>query len=81
MYSKNVEAVLRKKKIGIGDRVKVSKDGKFHEGFLMPRIELGDRNSVILKLDNGYNIGIEFKDLDPGMLEKIGQFYPDILKN
>ena len=26
----------------------------------MPRIELGDENSLILKLVNGYNIGIKF---------------------
>jgi len=27
----------------------------------MPRIELGDRNSIVLKLDNGYNIGVRFE--------------------
>ena len=47
--------------------------------------EVVDVNGIIRRVEKGdeevYYIGIEFKDLDPGMLEKIGQFYPDILKN
>ncbi|MEM5790988.1 MAG: Glu-tRNA(Gln) amidotransferase subunit GatD [Candidatus Aenigmatarchaeota archaeon] len=61
MYSKEIEAILKSKKIGIGDRISVSKKGKKYEGILMPRIELGDTSCLVLKLENGYNVGIKFE--------------------
>jgi len=61
LYSKEIESLLKSKKIEVGDRVIVSKKGKKYEGILMPRIELGDTSCLILKLDNGYNIGIKFE--------------------
>ncbi|MEM5812596.1 MAG: Glu-tRNA(Gln) amidotransferase subunit GatD [Candidatus Aenigmatarchaeota archaeon] len=61
MYSKNIESELKKKKIRIGERVVVTKAGKAYEGLLMPRIELGDANCLVIKLDNGYNIGVRFE--------------------
>ena len=61
MYSKEIESLLKSKKIEVGDRVIVSKKGRKYEGILMPRIELGDTSCLILKLDNGYNIGIKFE--------------------
>ncbi|TAL48011.1 Glu-tRNA(Gln) amidotransferase subunit GatD [archaeon] len=56
MYSAQIEKFLKAKKISIGDRVKVGQ----YEGILMPRIELGDTSSLVIKLDNGYNIGVKF---------------------
>ena len=41
-----------------GDRVKVVTDDEIREGILMPNEET---DSVVIKLDNGYNIGIERK--------------------
>ena len=41
-----------------GDRVKVTTDDEIKEGVLMPNEET---DSVVVKLDNGYNIGIERK--------------------
>ncbi len=58
-YSKKLETELVKKKINVGDRVSLNKSGTRYEGILMPRIELGDPNCLIIKLDNGYNIGLE----------------------
>jgi len=55
-YSKQVQTALKKFKIG--DRIAVTKNNKTYEGLLMPRTELGDVNSIVLKLDSGYNIGI-----------------------
>ncbi|MHC4479338.1 MAG: Glu-tRNA(Gln) amidotransferase subunit GatD [Planctomycetota bacterium] len=60
MYSGKVQKVLLKNGIKVGDRVLVEKSGKRYEGLLMPRIELGNRNAVVMKLDNGYNIGVDF---------------------
>jgi glutamyl-tRNA(Gln) amidotransferase subunit D len=59
-YSQKIRNALKRKKIKIGDRISVSKGKQTYEGLLMPRSEIGDTNSVVLKLDNGYNIGIRF---------------------
>ena len=61
MYSQDIELLLKSKKIKIGDRVSVTKDKLVYEGILMPRIELGDSSSLVVKLPNGYNIGIKYE--------------------
>jgi glutamyl-tRNA(Gln) amidotransferase subunit D len=61
MYSEEIQKVLKKKKIEVGDRVRVTKGKKIFEGILMPRIELGDTSCLVIKLDNGYNVGIKFE--------------------
>jgi glutamyl-tRNA(Gln) amidotransferase subunit D len=60
-YSQKIRNVLKKKKIKIGTRISVVKGKQCYEGLLMPRSEIGDTNSIVLKLDNGYNIGIRFE--------------------
>jgi len=62
MYSGKVAEILRKNKIEVGDRVKIVKSGKRYEGILMPRTKTSEMGYVAIKLDNGYNIGIEFTD-------------------
>lgn len=53
-----------------GDTVNIiTKDGSYF-GILMPRPEILDDNFVILKLDNGYNIGIEKKKIQKTELVK-----------
>ncbi len=47
---------MSRKQIDIGDRVRIIKRGEIYEGLLMPRI--GKNNFFTIKLDNGYNIGI-----------------------
>jgi len=42
-----------------GDIVKVHTEEQAYEGILMPRPEIFDENYTVIKLDNGYNIGIE----------------------
>jgi len=64
MYSQKVQRVLKRKKIKVGDKIKLTKNKKSFEGILMPRIELGDKNSLVIKLDNGYNLGMR---LDGGI--------------
>jgi len=55
MYSKEIREILSDKNIETGDRVKVN--GK--EGRLMPKPQTGDQDIINLKLDSGYNIGLE----------------------
>lgn len=60
MYSDKIQQVLEQEDIEIGDRVKIS--GR--EGKLMPKPENGDPDTVILKLDSGYNIGLETEQIE-----------------
>jgi glutamyl-tRNA(Gln) amidotransferase subunit D len=46
-----------------GDRVKIITEKEEFEGVLMPRPELLEKGFTIIKLDNGYNIGIEDKKI------------------
>lgn len=41
-----------------GDRVKITTKQNTYEGIVMPRPELADKEHVVLKLDNGYNVGV-----------------------
>ncbi len=54
--------------IETGDRVRIDKGGKSFEGHLMPRTELGGENHIVIKLDSGYNIGI---DITKAAVEKL----------
>ncbi len=59
MYSEGLEAVFTKKKIEIGDRIKIG-DKEILEGVLMPRPETDNNNIIVLKLSNGYNVGVSY---------------------
>jgi glutamyl-tRNA(Gln) amidotransferase subunit D len=41
-----------------GDLIELKHKDGTHKGVLMPRLELADDKHIVLKLDNGYNIGI-----------------------
>lgn len=61
MYSTEVELLLKSKKIKVGDRLRLIKGNLTYDGILMPRIGLGDPSVIVIKLSNGYNIGIKFE--------------------
>lgn len=60
-YSPEIKNALKRIKADVGDRISVKKGGNIYEGIIMPRIELGDTSSIVIKLDNGYNIGIKYE--------------------
>ena len=43
------------------DRVRVVKGDRIYEGIVIPRPEIFDDEHIVLKLDNGYNVGINIK--------------------
>jgi len=54
-----------------GDRVKIKKGRKSYEGRLMPHHRFSGEDIVTIKLDNGYNVGIEMEDgMDIELIEK-----------
>ncbi len=69
-YSDRVKTLLKKKGIEIFDRIGVKYKTLHLEGILLPRPYVGDRDCLILKLDNGYNIGINIVNIDDIWLVK-----------
>jgi glutamyl-tRNA(Gln) amidotransferase subunit D len=67
---KTFEAV-KKAHAEIGDIIRVAKGSEIYEGILIPRSEYGDERHVVVKLKNGYNIGVEITP--DTKIEKIGE--------
>jgi glutamyl-tRNA(Gln) amidotransferase subunit D len=65
MYSGKLGNLLKMKSIQVGDRIVVRKGtkGKRKEiaGLLMPQTGAGNPNTMIIKLDSGYNIGLRYE--------------------
>jgi glutamyl-tRNA(Gln) amidotransferase subunit D len=61
-----------------GDNVVVYATDNTYEGILMPRPELLDENIVVIKLDSGYNIGIDKKNITK--IELKSKYNPKIKK-
>lgn len=71
LYSHELLALFKSKKIEVGYRIQVQKNNVNYEGILMPRIKAGDQTTVVIKLDNGYNIGIKYeKDVKVKLLAR-----------
>ncbi|QGA80227.1 Glu-tRNA(Gln) amidotransferase subunit GatD [Candidatus Nanohalobium constans] len=64
MYSENIQQLLENKNIETGDRIQVN--GR--KGRLMPKPGTGDPEILNLKLDSGYNIGLEPEEIE--LIEK-----------
>lgn len=62
MYSKEILDFFKKNGINIGDKVSISSKDMALDGEIMPKTEAGDRSTIVVKLDNGYNTGIKFSD-------------------
>ncbi|WEL23230.1 Glu-tRNA(Gln) amidotransferase subunit GatD [Candidatus Nanohalovita haloferacivicina] len=60
MYSEQIRGRLEEKDIEIGDTIKVND----REGRLMPKPESGDPAVVVLKLESGYNVGLEPENIE-----------------
>lgn len=69
MYSSKLRSLLKKKGIEIGDGVEISAPGGKFSGILMPRPS-GAPDTFVLKLPNGYNIGIGSSDAQIRLLKK-----------
>jgi len=61
---------LKKFGVEIGAVIKIATDGDLFEGTLMPRYELADDKHIVIKLKNGYNVGIR---ISPNIkIERVG---------
>lgn len=57
-YKGKALKMLKEVRAEIGDLIRVLKDEEIFEGVLIPRSEFGDDKHIVVKLKNGYNIGI-----------------------
>lgn len=57
-YRGKVLKFLLSSKVEIGSMVEVASGEARYKGILMPRYELSDEGHIVIKLQNGYNIGI-----------------------
>jgi len=60
---------LKSNSIVIGDSVRVESE-LVYSGIIMPRYEHSDENHIVLKLNSGYNVGLELKKIQN--IQKIG---------
>ena len=77
MYSDAVQRAIDSAGAKPGDKVRLTKGAKVFEGILLPRPDVGDADCIVLKLPNGYNVGIEFRGAKLERLAegaKLGQF-------
>ncbi len=70
-YSPVVEKLLKKHGIEIGHRIAVEKGSNIYEGIVMPNT--GDPNLLALKLENGYNVGL---DISGAKIKKLDSAKP-----
>ncbi len=61
-YKGFAKELLASESVEVGDRIRIKKDDMIYEGMLLDRAEDADDKHLVLKLDNGYNIGVEIKD-------------------
>ncbi len=62
MYSSKLEALFKKYDVKVMDRVRAVSKGEEFEGELMPKTDAGDQDTIIIKLDSGYNVGIAYSN-------------------
>ncbi len=75
MYSKKIQDLLKKAKVG--EELSVEKNGREYNGVLLPNTDFSDPDVLILKLNNGYNIGIRY---DRTMILKKGGKEPKVVR-
>ncbi|WP_295721821.1 Glu-tRNA(Gln) amidotransferase subunit GatD [uncultured Methanobrevibacter sp.] len=68
-YKKNSKKFLSNGNVTIGDTVKVSKNNTSYKGILLDRSEDAEDNYIVLKLDSGYNLGINIENASIELIE------------
>ena len=64
------EQFLKAHDARLHDRVRISAGGRSHEGRIMPTHRFSGDHVVVLKLGNGYNIGVSCEGAELELLER-----------
>ncbi len=62
-YKGKAYSLLKDKGVTVGSSVIVKTRGQEYKGIIMPRYELADDTHIVIKLNNGYNIGISIENI------------------
>ena len=62
-YKGTARSLLEQTGVSIGDLIRVQTSETTLEGVLMPRYELADDRHIVIKLKNGYNIGVDIQKI------------------
>lgn len=76
MYSEKIRRMLVSERISIGDTISLESAAHKVEGELMPKTEVGGKETLVIKLENGYNVGIKYTDKSKIKLLKRGAGIP-----
>jgi len=69
-YNGTSKAFLESTGISVGDSVKIIKKDITYEGMILDRSEDADDKHVVLKLENGYNIGLNITEAEIELIKK-----------
>lgn len=58
---------------GVHDRVRIETESMTYEGLILPKHNFSEKHIIILKLDNGYNIGVSTEGAKMSVLSKSKQ--------
>ena len=61
MYSDEALDFLKSAKVNVGDEIRATAKDLNIEGEIMPNTEATNRDIIVIKLKNGYNVGINFR--------------------
>ncbi|MDR2830728.1 MAG: Glu-tRNA(Gln) amidotransferase subunit GatD [Methanobrevibacter sp.] len=70
VYKEKTANFLRKANVSVGDLISASKENVNYEGMLLDRSGNSDDEHIVLKLDNGYNIGVGIDSCEIRLIEK-----------
>lgn len=69
-YKEVAKNFLDKANVSIGDTVAIKKENVSYEGIILDRSDDAEDNYIVLKLDNGYNLGIDISNTDIKLIKK-----------
>lgn len=69
-YKKLAKEFLDSANVSIGDTIKIEKENVSYKGILLDRSEDADDEYIVLKLDSGYNLGININNAIIELIEK-----------
>lgn len=69
-YRGSARRFLESASIDVGDAVRVEKPDVTYEGMVLDRADDADDRHIVLKLKNGYNIGVEISDAKIELIER-----------
>jgi glutamyl-tRNA(Gln) amidotransferase subunit D len=69
-YKEKSAKFLKDANVSVGDLISIYKEDVSYKGILLDRSEDSDDGYIVLKLDNGYNIGVEINNAQIKLIEK-----------